>query len=106
MYRIRVEPRRKKTEKHKVHTIIKLRPFSVELVSTKVFVCVKMGGCVSISVPCDQTLSQVGRCLSQKASYIRNLQENVGTLQTATQELKDLRDDLLTRVTLEEEKGQ
>nr|VDC70635.1 unnamed protein product [Brassica rapa] len=65
-----------------------------------------MGGCVSISVPCDQTLSQVGRCLSQKASYIRKLQENVGTLQTATQELKDLRDDLLTRVTLEEEKGQ
>ncbi|KAF3581220.1 hypothetical protein DY000_02029955 [Brassica cretica] len=65
-----------------------------------------MGGCVSISVPCDQTLSQIGRCLTQKASYIRKLQENVGTLQTATQELKDLRDDLLTRVSLEEEKGQ
>ncbi|CAN6834216.1 unnamed protein product [Brassica oleracea] len=65
-----------------------------------------MGGCVSISVLCDQTLCQIGRCLTQKASYIRKLQENVGTLQTATQELKDLRDDLLTRVSLEEEKGQ
>ncbi|KAJ4891396.1 Disease resistance protein (NBS-LRR class) family [Raphanus sativus] len=65
-----------------------------------------MGGCVSISVPCDQTLSHVGRCLTQKASYIRKLQENVQTLQTATQELKDLREDLLTRVSLEEEKGQ
>ncbi|KAG2268410.1 hypothetical protein Bca52824_062965 [Brassica carinata] len=64
-----------------------------------------MGGCVSISVSCDQTLSHVGRCLTDKASYIRKLQENVETLQTATQELKDLSDDLLTRVSLEEEKG-
>ncbi|CAH8353864.1 unnamed protein product [Eruca vesicaria subsp. sativa] len=65
-----------------------------------------MGGCVSISVSCDQTLNQVGRCLTKKASYISKLQENVETLQTATQELKDLRDDLVTRVSLEEEKGQ
>lgn len=65
-----------------------------------------MGGCVAISVPCDQTLNQVGRCLSEKTNYIHKLQENVETLKMVTQELKDLRDDLLTKVFLVEEQGQ
>ncbi|KAF8086877.1 hypothetical protein N665_0609s0008 [Sinapis alba] len=64
-----------------------------------------MGGCVSISVSCDKTLNQVGRCLTENGNYIHKLDENVETLQVSTQELKDLRDDLLTRVFLEEEKG-
>ncbi|CAN7041210.1 unnamed protein product [Brassica oleracea var. botrytis] len=65
-----------------------------------------MGGCASVSVSCDQTLNQVGRCLTENANHIHNkLDENVETLQVSTQELKVLRDDLLTRVFLEEEKG-
>ncbi|KAL1203535.1 putative disease resistance protein [Cardamine amara subsp. amara] len=65
-----------------------------------------MGGCVSVSMSCDQTLNQVGRFLSEKTNYIHKLKENVETLEIATQELKDIRDDLLTRLYLEEEQGQ
>ncbi|RID40515.1 hypothetical protein BRARA_J00553 [Brassica rapa] len=58
-----------------------------------------MGGLSSISMPCDQVVNQVSRCLCTNGSYIYSVSENLGALQKDIEVLKAKRDDVwLTNV--------
>lgn len=61
-----------------------------------------MGGCLSVSMPCDQVVKQVSQWLSLKGSYVHNLAKNLASLQKKTSVLKAKRDDVLRRVEREE----
>ncbi|KFK34273.1 hypothetical protein AALP_AA5G123500 [Arabis alpina] len=61
-----------------------------------------MGGCLSVSIPCDQVVNQISRCLSVKGSYIYNLSDNLAALQNDMELLKAKRDDVQDRVNREE----
>ncbi|KAG5392093.1 hypothetical protein IGI04_022056 [Brassica rapa subsp. trilocularis] len=64
-----------------------------------------MGGCISLDIPCDQALNQTCSCLFGDRNYIHMMEANLGALETAMQKLRESRDDLLTRVSIEEDKG-
>ncbi|XP_013687381.2 probable disease resistance protein At1g15890 [Brassica napus] len=64
-----------------------------------------MGGCISLDIPCDQALNQTCSCLFGDRNYIHMMKANLGALETAMQKLRESRDDLLTRVSIEEDKG-
>nr|ACP30621.1 disease resistance protein [Brassica rapa subsp. pekinensis] len=64
-----------------------------------------MGGCVSLDLSCDQTLNQTCNCLFGDGNYIHMMKANLEALETTMQELRQRRDDLLTRVSTEEDKG-
>ncbi|CAN7097660.1 unnamed protein product [Brassica rapa subsp. narinosa] len=54
---------------------------------------------------CDQTLNQTCNCLFGDGNYIHMMKANLEALETTMQELRQRRDDLLTRVSTEEDKG-
>ncbi|KFK23870.1 hypothetical protein AALP_AAs55447U000100 [Arabis alpina] len=60
---------------------------------------------ISFSIPCDPCVNKVFHCLDQKVACIRNLKKNLVALETTIEELKAKRDDLLRRVTREEDRG-
>lgn len=64
-----------------------------------------MGGLFSISMPCDQVVNQVSRCLCTNGSYIYSLSENLGALQKDIEVLKAKRDDVQRKVCREEFTG-
>ena len=64
-----------------------------------------MGGCISVDIPCDQALNQTCSRLFGDRNYIHMMKANLGALETAMQKLRESRDDLLTRVSIEEDKG-
>ncbi|CAF2051218.1 hypothetical protein BRARA_I05124 [Brassica rapa] len=66
-----------------------------------------MGGCVSVQpqVPCDQVLNHLGSCFCRKLKYIQNLKKNLVALETAMEDLKAVRSDLLRKVHAAEEGG-
>ncbi|KAG2304820.1 hypothetical protein Bca52824_033471 [Brassica carinata] len=64
-----------------------------------------MGGCVSIDIPCDKVVSQAYSCLFGDGNYIHMMKANLKALETTMQELRDRRDDVLRRVSIEENKG-
>lgn len=61
-----------------------------------------MGGCLSVSMSCDQMVNQVSKWLCLKGSYIHNLAENLVSLEKAMGVLKAKRDDVQGRVHREE----
>ncbi|KAG7543506.1 P-loop containing nucleoside triphosphate hydrolase [Arabidopsis thaliana x Arabidopsis arenosa] len=64
-----------------------------------------MGGCFSVSLPCDQVVNQFSQWLCVRGSYIHNLSENLEALQKAMRLLKAKRDDVQGRVDMEEFTG-
>ncbi|KAH0905889.1 LOW QUALITY PROTEIN: hypothetical protein HID58_037716, partial [Brassica napus] len=64
-----------------------------------------MGGLFSISMPCDQVVNQVSRCLCTHESYIYSLSENLAALQKDIEVLKAKRDDVQRKVCREEFTG-
>ncbi|CAN7026037.1 unnamed protein product [Brassica oleracea var. botrytis] len=64
-----------------------------------------MGNCFSVSIPCDQCMSNIFNTVDVNEGYIRNLPENLASLQTTIEELKARRDDFLRRITREENRG-
>ncbi|ESQ35602.1 hypothetical protein EUTSA_v10006784mg [Eutrema salsugineum] len=66
-----------------------------------------MGGCVSLQlqVSCDQVLNRLGSCFCSKLKYIQNLKKNLTALETAMEDLKAVRADLLLKVQAAEEGG-
>ncbi|CAH2038139.1 unnamed protein product [Thlaspi arvense] len=66
-----------------------------------------MGGCVSLQlqVSCDQVSNRLGSCFCSKLKYIHNLKENLVALETAMEDLKAVRADLLRKVQAAEEGG-
>ncbi|KAG2304821.1 hypothetical protein Bca52824_033472 [Brassica carinata] len=64
-----------------------------------------MGGCVSIDIPCDKVVSQAYSCLFGDGNYIHMMKANLKALETTMQELRERRDDVLRRVSIEENKG-
>ncbi|KAJ4896802.1 Disease resistance protein (NBS-LRR class) family [Raphanus sativus] len=64
-----------------------------------------MGGCFSISLSCDQVVTQVSQRLCLKESYVHNLAENLASLEKAMGMLKAKRDDVQGRVNREEFTG-
>ncbi|CAG7867192.1 unnamed protein product [Brassica rapa] len=64
-----------------------------------------MGGCFSVSLPCDQVVNQVSQWLCLKESYVHNLAENLASLEKAMGTLKAKRDDVQGRVDREEFTG-
>ncbi|KAF8096637.1 hypothetical protein N665_0304s0002 [Sinapis alba] len=64
-----------------------------------------MGGCVSVDIPCDQVVSQTYSFLFGDGNYIHMMKANLDALETTMQELRERRDDLLRRVSIEENKG-
>ncbi|KAJ4915629.1 Disease resistance protein (NBS-LRR class) family [Raphanus sativus] len=64
-----------------------------------------MGGCLSVSMSCDQMVNQVSKWLCLKGSYIHNLAENLVSLEKAMGELKAKRDDVQGRIQREEFTG-
>ncbi|KAG7548304.1 NB-ARC [Arabidopsis suecica] len=64
-----------------------------------------MGGCVSLQIACDQTLSRTCGCLFGDGNYIHLMEANLDALQKTMQELDERRDDLLRRVSIEENQG-
>ncbi|VVA91182.1 unnamed protein product [Arabis nemorensis] len=64
-----------------------------------------MGGCFSVSLPCDQVVNQCSQCFCVKVSYIHNLAENLASLEKAMGDLKAKRDDVQRKVDREEFTG-
>ncbi|CAA7034242.1 unnamed protein product [Microthlaspi erraticum] len=62
-----------------------------------------MGNPFSISL--DPCVNKVSSWINEKVGYIHNLENNLVTLETTMEELRAKRDDLLTRVTREEDRG-
>lgn len=65
----------------------------------------KMGGCVSVQVSCDQLLNHLGGCFCRKLKFIHDLKKNLTALETAMEDLKAVRADLLRKVQTAEEQG-
>ncbi|KAG7587885.1 NB-ARC, partial [Arabidopsis suecica] len=59
----------------------------------------------SFSIPFDPCVNKVFQCLDKRVSYTHNLKKNLVNLETTMGELKAKRDDLLRRVTREEDRG-
>ncbi|WZY97016.1 hypothetical protein YC2023_069345 [Brassica napus] len=64
-----------------------------------------MGGCVSLDLSCDQALNQTCNCLFGDGNYIHMMKANLEALETTMQELRERRDDIARRVSIEEDKG-
>ncbi|KAF3524348.1 hypothetical protein F2Q69_00046644 [Brassica cretica] len=64
-----------------------------------------MGGCVSLDLSCDQTLKQTYHCLFGDGNNIHMMKPNLEALETTMQELRERRDDIARRVSIEEDKG-
>ncbi|KAF8101058.1 hypothetical protein N665_0211s0045 [Sinapis alba] len=64
-----------------------------------------MGGCVALNFSCDQAVKQTCSCLFGNGNYIHMMKANLKALETAMQKLEERRDDLLIRVSIEEDKG-
>ncbi|KAL1217274.1 putative disease resistance protein [Cardamine amara subsp. amara] len=64
-----------------------------------------MGNCVSLQISCDQALNQSCGCLFGERNYILMMESNLEVLQKTMQELKEKREDLLRRVSIEEGQG-
>ncbi|CAN7083298.1 unnamed protein product [Brassica oleracea var. botrytis] len=64
-----------------------------------------MGGCVSLDLSCDQALNQTCNCLFGDRNYIHMMKANLDALETAMQELREKRDDIARKVSIEEDKG-
>ncbi|KAG7542926.1 P-loop containing nucleoside triphosphate hydrolase [Arabidopsis thaliana x Arabidopsis arenosa] len=61
-----------------------------------------MGGCISVSVSCDQFLNQFSQWLCVRRSYIHSLPENLAALEKAIEVLKTKENDVKRRVDREE----
>ncbi|KAL1203952.1 putative disease resistance protein [Cardamine amara subsp. amara] len=64
-----------------------------------------MGGCVSISISCDQLTKNVSSCINRNGDYIHGLKENLTALQRALEEIEQRREDLLRKIVSEERRG-
>ncbi|CAH8313074.1 unnamed protein product [Eruca vesicaria subsp. sativa] len=64
-----------------------------------------MGNCFSVSFSCDQCMNNIINSVNVNEGYIRNLPKNLVSLETTIEELKARRDDLLRRITREENRG-
>nr|VDC64965.1 unnamed protein product [Brassica rapa] len=64
-----------------------------------------MGGCLSLNFSCDKAVDQTCSCLFGDRNYIHMMEANLEALETAMEKLEDRRDDLLRRVSIEEDKG-
>ncbi|XP_018485471.1 probable disease resistance protein At1g12290 isoform X2 [Raphanus sativus] len=66
-----------------------------------------MGNCVSLQIqaPCEEVLNHLGSCFCSKIKYIQNLKRNLVALETAMEDLKAVRSDLLRKVHAAEEGG-
>ncbi|KAG2260746.1 hypothetical protein Bca4012_008933 [Brassica carinata] len=66
-----------------------------------------MGNCVSLQlqVTCDEVLNHLRSCFCSKLKYIQNLKKNLVALETAMEDLKAVRADLLRKVHAAEEGG-
>ncbi|CDY31246.1 BnaC08g15410D [Brassica napus] len=64
-----------------------------------------MGGCFSVSLPCDQVVNQFSQWLCLRGCYIHNLPENIVALQHAMAMLTAKLDDVLRTVGREEFTG-
>ncbi|WZY96976.1 hypothetical protein YC2023_069305 [Brassica napus] len=64
-----------------------------------------MGGCFSLNFSCDKAVDQTCSCLFGDRNYIHMMEANLEALETAMEKLEDRRDDLLRRVSIEEDKG-
>ncbi|WZY97013.1 LOW QUALITY PROTEIN: hypothetical protein YC2023_069342 [Brassica napus] len=64
-----------------------------------------MGGCLSLNFSCDKALDQTCSCLFGDRNYIHMMEANLEALERAVEKLEERRDDLLTRVSIEEDKG-
>ncbi|CAA7055702.1 unnamed protein product [Microthlaspi erraticum] len=64
-----------------------------------------MGGCVSLQLSCDHALNQACCCLFGDGNYIHMMEANLEALQETMLELEERRDDMLRRVSIEEDKG-
>nr|ACA61618.1 hypothetical protein AP5_G04.2 [Arabidopsis lyrata subsp. petraea] len=64
-----------------------------------------MGGCFSVSLPCDQVVSQFSQLLCVRGSYIHNLSENLASLEKAMRMLKAQQYDVIRRLEREEFTG-
>lgn len=67
--------------------------------------CAEMGGCFSVSLPCDQVVSQFSQLLCVRGSYIHNLSENLASLEKAMRMLKAQQYDVIRRLEREEFTG-
>ncbi|KAG5392094.1 hypothetical protein IGI04_022057 [Brassica rapa subsp. trilocularis] len=63
-----------------------------------------MGGCLSV-LPWGQAVTQACNSLFGDGNYIHLMKANLEALEASMQTLRDRRDDLLTRVSIEEDKG-
>uniref|UniRef100_M4DQS0 AAA+ ATPase domain-containing protein n=1 Tax=Brassica campestris TaxID=3711 RepID=M4DQS0_BRACM len=63
-----------------------------------------MGGCLSV-LPWGQAVTQACNSLFGDGNYIHMMKANLEALEASMQTLRDRRDDLLTRVSIEEDKG-
>ncbi|KFK40578.1 hypothetical protein AALP_AA2G014400 [Arabis alpina] len=61
---------------------------------------------ISFSLPCDPCINKVSHWLDEKVAYTHNLEKNLAALTTIMEELRAKRDDLLRKVTREEDRGQ
>ncbi|KAF2594687.1 hypothetical protein F2Q70_00042699 [Brassica cretica] len=64
-----------------------------------------MGGCLSLDLPWGQAVTQACNSLFGDGNYIHMMKANLEALEASMQTLRDRRDDLLTRVSIEEDKG-
>lgn len=66
-----------------------------------------MGNCLGLQLQlsCDQVLNHVCGSLCGDGNHIYKMEDNLESLQTVMQELLEVRDDLLTRVKIEDDKG-
>ncbi|BAB08845.1 NBS/LRR disease resistance protein [Arabidopsis thaliana] len=64
-----------------------------------------MGGCVSVSISCDQLTKNVCSCLNRNGDYIHGLEENLTALQRALEQIEQRREDLLRKILSEERRG-
>nr|XP_018472705.1 PREDICTED: probable disease resistance protein At1g15890 [Raphanus sativus] len=64
-----------------------------------------MGGCCSLNFSCDKALDQTCSCLFGDRNYIHMMKANLEALETTMQQLRERRDDITRRVSIEEDKG-
>ncbi|KAJ4917794.1 Disease resistance protein (NBS-LRR class) family [Raphanus sativus] len=64
-----------------------------------------MGGCLSLDLPWKEAVQQACNCLFGDGNYIHMIKANLEALEGTIQELRRMRVDLLTRVSVEEDKG-
>lgn len=64
-----------------------------------------MGGCVSVSISCDQLINNVCNCFSGNGDYLHRLKENLAALNRALEGIQQRREDLLRKIESEERRG-